>query len=42
MSNLTCDLCNMSNLAPDHWMSFMHMDNEIKQDKKRLEELNGN
>jgi hypothetical protein len=37
---MNCELCKMSNLAPDHWMSFMHMDLEIKADRTRLEELN--
>lgn len=37
---MNCELCKMSNLAPDHWMSFMHMDLEIKADRARLEELN--
>jgi len=39
---MKCDLCNLDNLAPDHWMSFMHMDLQIKADREKLEELNKN
>jgi hypothetical protein len=41
MSNLVCDMCKMDNLAPDHWMSVLHMGNQIEAERKRLEELNG-
>lgn len=37
---LKCDLCNMDNLAADHWMSVLHMDKAIQADRERLEELN--
>lgn len=37
---MKCDLCGLDNLAPDHWMSFMHMDLQIKTEKEKLKELN--
>lgn len=41
MDNYKCDLCKMENLALDHWMSVLHMGNQIEEERKRLEELNG-
>lgn len=39
---MKCDLCGLDNLAPDHWMSFMHMDLQIKSEREKLKELNEN
>ena len=39
---MKCELCKLDNLAPDHWMSFMHMDLQIKYERANLKDLNDN
>lgn len=37
---IKCNICNLDNLPPDHFMSVLHMEKQIQYDRDRIDELN--
>lgn len=39
---IKCNICDMDNLPPDHFISIIHMQKQVEYERERIKEMDNN